>query len=410
MNFACMTEASRISLPLDRLSDSRVIAGVSAAHFVSHYYILLLPPLFGFIRSEYALSYTEIALALTAFNVTSAALQTPAGFWVDRLGARTVLIIGLLLGASAIAVAGIVHSYWVLVLMFAIAGFANTAYHPADYAILSHQVSSARIGYAFSIHIFAGFLGSALAPVTLLFLQSVIGWRGAFVTSAFLGFAVGFLLLLQGASLSDRPKPGAGDSGRRSEKEKGSDWALLLSGPIIRNLIFFALLSVTSVGIQFYSVAALGALFGTSPLVGNAGLTANLLLSTVGILLGGVLATRVPRHARIAVTGLLVSSAATLLIGLVDLGAVLFVLVMSIGGLFTGILMPSRDMIVRAVTPPGSFGRVFGFVTMGFNISGIFSPMIFAALIDHGAPRAVFLLTAACGLLSILTVVRRRID
>ena len=403
-----MTEAARLSLPIERLSGSRVITGVSAAHFVSHYYLLLLPPLFGFVRAEYALSYTELALALTAFNVTSAALQAPTGFLVDWLGARTVLILGLLLGAAAIAVAGIVHSYWVLVLMFGVAGVANTAYHPADYAILSHQVSSARMGYAFSIHTFAGFLGSAVAPVTLLFMQSVIGWRGAFIGAAILGFAVGLLLLVQGGgSLSDRPVPSEDDAAGRQEKESRADWALLLSAPIIRNLIFFTLLSVTSVGIQFYSVAALGALFGTSPAVGNTGLTAYLLLGAVGILLGGVLATRVPRHAFIAVIGLVVSSAATLLIGLVDLGAFLFVLVMSVGGLFSGILLPSRDLIVREVTPPGSFGRVFGFVTMGFNIGGVFSPVIFAALIDHDAPRAVFLLTAACGLLSILTIVRR---
>jgi FSR family fosmidomycin resistance protein-like MFS transporter len=406
-----MTEASRLSLPIERLSGSRVITGVSAAHFVSHYYLLLLPPLFGFVRAEYALSYTELAVALTAFSLMSAALQTPAGFLVDWLGARTVLILGLLLGAAAIAVAGIVHSYWVLVLMFGIAGVANTAYHPADYAILSHQVSSARMGYAFSIHTFAGFLGSAVAPATLLFMQSVIGWRGAFIGAAILGFAVGLLLLVQGGgSLSDRPLPSAGDATSPKETEKRTDWALLLSAPIIRNLVFFTLLSVSTVGIQFYSVAAVGALFGTSLAVGNTGLTANLLLGAVGILLGGVLATRMPRHALIAVVGLLVSSAATLLVGLVDLGAFLFVLVMSVGGLFTGILMPSRDLIVREVTPPGSFGRVFGFVTMGFNIGGVFSPVIFAALIDHGAPRAVFLLTAACGLLSILTIVRRRTD
>src|ERR1700730_9410162 len=245
-----MTEASRLSLPAGRLSGSRVITGVSAAHFVSHYYLLLLPPLFGFVRAEYALSYTELAVALTAFNVTSAALQTPAGFLVDWLGARTVLILGLLLGAAAIAVAGIVPSYWVLGLMFGIAGVANTAYHPADYAILSHQVPSARMGYAFSIHTFAGFLGSAAAPVTVLFMQSLIGWRGAFIGAAILGFAVGLVLLAQGGgSLSDRSVPSA-DGTRREGKEKGADWALLLSAPIIRNLVFFALLSVTSVGIQ----------------------------------------------------------------------------------------------------------------------------------------------------------------
>ena len=56
-------------------------------------------PLLPFVRADYGVSYTELGLALAAFNVVSAALQTPAGFLVDRLGARILLIAGLLIGA-----------------------------------------------------------------------------------------------------------------------------------------------------------------------------------------------------------------------------------------------------------------------------------------------------------------------
>ena len=49
----------------------------------------------------------------------------------------------------------------------------------------------------------------------------------------------------------------------------------------------------------------------------------------------------------------------------------------SLSGFASGMAMPSRDMIVRAVTPPGSFGKVFGFVTTGFHIAGIVAPLIF---------------------------------
>ena len=52
--------------------------------------------------------------------------------------------------------------------MFALAGVGNTVYHPADYALLSHHVPSDRIGQAFSVHTFAGMLGSAVAPASLL--------------------------------------------------------------------------------------------------------------------------------------------------------------------------------------------------------------------------------------------------
>jgi FSR family fosmidomycin resistance protein-like MFS transporter len=60
---------------------------------------------------------------------------------------------------------------------------------------------------------------------------------------------------------------------------------------------------------------------------------------------------------------------------------------------------------VRAVTPPGAFGRVFGFVSSGFNIGSMFAPMIYAMMMDRGEPRTVFLISAACSILCIGTVV-----
>jgi MFS family permease len=53
-------------------------------------------------------------------------------------------------------------------------------------------------------------------------------------------------------------------------------------------------------------------------------------------------------------------------------------------------IMPSRDMLVRAVAPPGAAGRVFGIVTTGFNIGGTIGPVLFGCIMDWGAPRWVF--------------------
>ena len=65
---------------------------------------------------------------------------------------------------------------------------------------------------------------------------------------------------------------------------------------------------------------------------------------------------------------------------------------MSLNGFVNGLMQPSRDMIVRAVTPEGQFGKVFGFVTTGFNIGGIIAPLMFGYVMDAGHPRAVFYL------------------
>ena len=322
-----MVQAAPLHLGPSRSGDARIIAGVSAAHFVSHYYILLLAPLFSFVRAEYNVSYTELALALAVFNLVSGALQTPAGFLVDLISARLTLIGGLLLGSLAFVVVGLVHSYWVLVAMFAVAGLANTVYHPADYAILSNQVSPQRMAQAYSIHTFAGFVGTAVTPVCALFLERLIGWRGAFIASAALGlFAAALLSTLRDAPASRSPACPTRSVGQATATDT---WRLLLSAPILRNFAFFALLSLVNAAVLYYTAVALGALHGTPPLLANTALTTFLVLTAVGVLAGGFITTHTQRHNLVVVLGLLVTGLACLLVALVDLPAILLILVMA---------------------------------------------------------------------------------
>jgi len=398
-----MSQAADV-LGASRPSYVRVVGAVSAAHFVSHYYIILLAPLLPFVRAEYGVSYTEIGLAFAVFNVISAALQTPAGFLVDRMGARVLLVAGLVIGASAFIIVGLVDSFWMMVAMFALAGVGNTVYHPADYSLLSHHVPADRIGQAFSVHTFAGMLGSAVAPASLLVMQNLWGWRGAFIGAGVLGLATAAVL----ATMRDHPSGHTGSERvPRSADTAAASWRLLLSAPILLNLVFFVLLAIISGGLYNYSVVALGALYATPVATANMALSANLLLSAIGVLLGGVLVGRTSRHGMVATVGLAVMTLFILVVAEIDLGAVALIGAMSLIGLFSGIIMPSRDMIVREITPPGSFGKAFGFVTTGFNIRGIISPLIFGAIMDHGNPRLVFLAVAAFTLIAILTVATR---
>src|SRR5262245_40435947 len=354
-----MTEATDLTFAARRTSDTRLVAGVSTAHFVSHFYMLVLPPLFAFVKDDYGVSYTEIGLAITVFNLVSAVAQTPAGFLIDRINARLALIAGLLLGAAGFAVAGLVNSYWMLVAMFGVIGLGNTVYHPADYALLSRYVAPERISKAYSVHTFSGMLGSAAAPAAVLVLHGMFGWRGAFLGAAMLGVIAALILMFQP---DGEPHPAA-VAKPRDAGSTPTDWRLLVTAPILMNFVFFLLYAFGSFGFSNFSVVALGSLYGTSPVTANTALSAYLLLSAGGVLVGGFLAGRISHHRLIASLGLLATVLAALLIGSVDLGALLLILVMSLVGLCGGIVMPSRDMIVREVTPPGSFGKVFAFVT-----------------------------------------------
>jgi MFS family permease len=397
-----MTEATEaLAARAIRPAETRLIAGVCAAHMVSHYYMLMLAPLLAFIRDDFSVSYTQLALALTVFNVVSGTLQTPVGFLVDRIGARPVLLCGLFLSSASFAIAGIVGSFWVFVAMYGVAGLGNTVYHPSDYSLLSRHTPSARIGQVFSFHTFAGMVGSAIAPATLLFMQSQFGWRGAYIGSAMFGLLVLIVLIAQPEPVDEakartaaKAPAGAADTG----------WRLLLSAPILLNLGFFIMISLMGSGLNTYLIVALGALHATTPAIANMALTSLLAMSAAGTLAGGILAGRTSRHAMVAGSGLTIGGLVTALVGFFNFGPALLIIIMGFSGFCAGITYPSRDMLVRAVTPPGAFGKVFGFVSTGYNIGASIAPIMYGMLMDRGEPRAIFFVSAAISLLCVTTV------
>jgi MFS family permease len=309
--------------------------------------------------------------------------------------------VGLALSSIAYAVAGIANSYWVFIAMYGVAGLGNTVYHPSDYSLLSHHAPSERLSQVFSFHTFAGMVGSAIAPVTLLYMQGLFGWRGAYFGASILGLLVLLVLAAQ-------PEPPA-ETRHVARKTAPTDvadpgWRLLISAPILLNLAFFILTSIMSGGLNTYLVVALGALHAIPPAIANTALTALLAMNAVGVLGGGILAGRTRHHALVAASGLTVGGIVTALVGLFNLPPLLLVLVLGFSGLCVGATYPSRDMLVRAVTPPNAYGRVFGFVSTGFNIGASIAPIVYGMLMDHGEPRAVFFLSAAVSLICVSTV------
>src|ERR1700720_121908 len=217
-------------------ASARTLAAVSTAHWVSHFHFTALPMLFPFLKEQLGVDYLELGLALTVFAVISALTQAPMGYLADHIGARKVLLMGLTLGGFALIMLGLHLSYSWLIASAVLLGLANSVYHPANYAILSAHMNEARMGRAFSIPTFAGFLGGAVAPAIVATLVATIGGHGAVIVSGEVGPSVALLLLgvcIPDASAADRRKAG-------TDLPRGN---IITPGLVILT-IFFMLLSL----------------------------------------------------------------------------------------------------------------------------------------------------------------------
>src|SRR3954471_24479613 len=189
----------------------RTLLAISTAHWVSHFHLFVLPMLFPFLKEQLGVGYIELGFALTIFAVVSGLTQAPMGYLGDRIGARKILLMGLTLGGFALIILGIHLSYSWLIASAVLLGLANSVYHPADYAILSAHMDEARMGRAFSIHTFAGFLGGAVAPAIVAALVATSGGHGALIAAGSVGPLVALLLVFVGipdASAADRKVDG----------------------------------------------------------------------------------------------------------------------------------------------------------------------------------------------------------
>jgi MFS family permease len=387
--------------------DMKILGLISTGHFMSHFYFLTLPPLFPFLRDAFGVSYTELGLMMTAIYSVSGLAQVPVGFVVDRIGARIVLTVGLVLMSLGFGLAALVPSFWAIIPLVMIAAAGHSVFHPADYAILNASISPGRMGRAFSIHTFAGHLGSAMAPVSMIFIAGLIDWRAALLVAGLIGLVVLAALSTQWGALHDdalyKKRTDKPEAGSAAGAEPGG-FALLLSRPMILFFLFFAAISMTSTGMQAFSVSALVALHDTPVTAASTALTVYLFSTAAGILVGGQISDRTERHDLLAAFMFVLTIIFMLVLATISLPLAGLFALMVVMGVGQGIVRPARDMMLRAAAPRSSMGKVFGFVSAGIAAGSAIAPIPFGMILDAGRPQWVFYLIAIFMLVALITV------
>jgi len=384
--------------------DARPIALIGLAHGTSHFFHLLLPPLFPVFIREFGLGYSELGLLVTTFFVISGIGQALSGFLVDRVGARPVLFVALSCFVAASLAAATAHDWGGLALAAVLAGLGNASFHPVDFTILNKRVSQARLGHAFSVHGISGNLGWALSPVFLAGVSAATGsWRLAYVGTALLALAVIAVLALNRGALDDRLGAAAAAARKAGAAAGEHPMAFLRLPSVWLCFAFFFWTTAALSAIQSFAGPALQQLYGLPLSLTAFVVTGYMLCGAVGMVAGGFVATRVARLERTIGWAMAAAAAMLFVAGTGWLPGMAAAAVAALAGFGTGLAGPSRDMLIRRAAPPGATGRVYGTVYSGLDIGFALAAPVFGALLDHGQPAGVFYGAAAalgCGVVS----------
>ena len=406
---------SSVAIPFR--ADARVISLITIGHSVSHFNQLVMPPLFLLMRDDMGLSFTELGLLMTMMYVVSAAMQTPSGFLVDRIGGRKVLIGGLLLQCTGVLLIGLAPNYWLMALAAMLSGAGNAVFHPADYAILNARVSSPRLGHAFSIHGMGGSIGWAIAPFLVLGMAGPLGWRGALLGAALLGFLVTALIIAQKDIDTHAHRRPAADSATGTATGTASDvassaaapgWKVLLTLAVVMSFLFLMFNAAGVIALQSFLIPASMQLFEMPQILAASALTAFFVGSGTGMVAGGFVVSRTQRHGLVCAAALVIAASLVAFLGTAMLPASTLPMMMGLCGFSLGVVSPLRDMIIRDIAPDNARGRVYGFVYTGMDIGSLFSPAMFGWVLDHGQPQWVYFGTGLLWAVGMFTLIQIR--
>ena len=367
-----------------------MLGWICAGHALSHFWTLSLPPLFPALAAHFEITYLQLGLLSGVYSLAFGLFQVPSGYLVDRFGAKPVLAGGLLLNGAAFVLGGLAPSYAALLGLVLLAGVGKSVFHPADYALLSAVFSRERAGKPYGVHTFSGFAGGAAAPATVAGLHAVFGWRTTLVLAGLSGVVLALLLVWR-LRVPDLAVPGAPGRSRP---------AFFSSRPLLLMFVFYAFATMTTSGLQAFLPATLHGLYGVSLSSAGAVLTVFLAALAGGVLLGGVVADRTRRHAQ--TIGALCLAETLVMASVAAARPPVWSLfpLFALAGAMIGVILPSRDRLVREVSPEGAAGKSFGFVSTGMSLGSVTAPLVLGRVLDMDRPGSIFWATSVFMLLA----------
>jgi len=345
--------------------------------------------LFVPLGSAFGLDFAQLGLLMTLFFVVSGLGQVASGFIVDRIGPRPVLWFGMatfVVSALLLATAG---GYGTLMLAAMVGGIGNAVFHPADFSILNHRVTPNRLGHAFSAHNLTGTLGWALSPLFVVGISEWLGWRAAAVGVACLMAIILVALVWGRQSLHVQGTRDLSKQASASSEPAGpgllATLTQLLAAPALWGaFLFFVCATVAFSAVQNYTIPLMGEIYGMTVVAAGTVLSGYMAGQILGMFAGGFLVNATARSELVVFASLIAAAGVFALLASGAVPLVFAAVTLALGGFFSGLSAPSRDMLVRKVTPKKSVGSVYGLVYSGLDVGSALGPLMFGLLLDAG--------------------------
>ena len=374
-----------------RKQDILLITLLGVAHGLSHYFHLIIPPLFPWIMPEFGTTYAEMGAVMTVFFITSSLGQAASGIVVDKLGPRVCLYggVGLLMIAGFLF--SVAQNYWWFFPVAACAGLGNSVFHPTDFSIINRCITNERLPFAFSIHSVVGNIGWALAPIFMVGVAGFTGsWRLAAATAGLMALIVLAVLILHNGLFEKALREGNGLTPEEKKvDEKGDVGFGFLKLLVVWLCFLFFFCNSFALGIlQNFAPSIFNATYHVGLEIATGGLTAYMIGSIIGVLLGAYVAKAFKRSDHVVAASMSVSAIMAILLASQWLGPWCLLPLMAVMGFGVGLATPSRDLLIRGacMTFLGSksFGRVYGFTYCGMDVGQTLAPLVAGPLLDAG--------------------------
>ncbi|MBX0324554.1 MFS transporter [Halomicroarcula sp. F13] len=388
-------------------AQSRLVVGlVGGSHLVNHAYFMLLPPVFGPLKTDLGLTDAQLGVALGTVGVVVTALQLPFGSLSDSRSRTSVLAISLTFGALGAMLTATAQSYEWLLVASVVTGVGIAGHHPAHYPLIGAATTADTRGRAYSVHGFTGALGFAAPPAVVATATTLgIDWRLAIGAIAVVGGGYGAACLLAFDRRVDEAitHPTSTEQSRDAplaKRVRSELRTVLASPPIVALTVLWFVTSMAGWGIKQYTATLLSSGYSIPDATANFTVSAMLVTGAVLIFAGGWLTDRYsPGPVLVGGYAALVVVAGLLALGTVPvLGALALVLVLSatVDG-----SRPARASLADALSSADSAGKNFGLLTVGISGGAAVAPPVLAVVVERAGVAAAFWAVAGIGVLAI---------